>query len=202
MTHIKSPGPQMTQITQRDGKHRSQETHSSHSTLVAILASDSGSKSRPVRVRACLDHPSPVWNWSRFCVGPVMQTNVNKHGDERTFGIIGAAMEVHRILGTGFLEVFYRDALAIELGIRSIPFETEAPCNVIYKGHRLRGHYHMDFVCFGSIVVEVKARSAVGPAEQAQVLSYLASSKHQIGLLLNFGASKLEHHRFVLTKPR
>src|SRR5262245_47210073 len=122
--------------------------------------------------------------------------------DSRTYAIIGAAMEVHRILGSGFLEIFYRDALAIEFGSRSIPFETEVPCNVVYKGHRLRGHYHMDFVCFGSVVVEVKARSAVGPAEQAQVLSYLASSEHQCALLLNFGTSRLAHHRFVLTKPR
>jgi GxxExxY protein len=122
--------------------------------------------------------------------------------DDRTFAIIGAAMEVHRVLGSGFLEVFYRDALAIEFGLREIPFETEVPCNVVYKGHRLRGHYRMDFVCFGAVVVEVKARFGVGAAEQAQVLSYLASTEHQCGLLLNFGGSKLDYRRFILTKPR
>ncbi len=122
--------------------------------------------------------------------------------DSRTFGIIGAAMEVHRVLGSGFLEVFYRDALVIEFGLRAIPFETDVPCRVIYKSHQLRGHYRMDFVCFGSIVVEVKARYGVGASEHAQVLSYLASTGHQCGLLLNFGASKLEYRRFILTKPR
>ena len=111
-------------------------------------------------------------------------------------------MEVHRILGAGFLEIIYRDALAIEFGLRGVPFEREVPSNVVYKGNQIRGHYHMDFVCFGRVVVEVKARSIVGPAEHAQVLSYLASAKLQCGLLLNFGASKLDHKRFILTKPR
>ncbi|OFW40333.1 MAG: hypothetical protein A3J29_18385 [Acidobacteria bacterium RIFCSPLOWO2_12_FULL_67_14b] len=122
--------------------------------------------------------------------------------DERTFAIIGAAMEVHRVLGSGFLEVFYRDALAIEFGLRSVPFVTEVPCKIDYKGALLRGHYRMDFICFGAVVVEVKARFATGPAEQAQVLNYLAATGHQCGLLLNFGSSRLEHRRFVLTKPR
>lgn len=130
-----------------------------------------------------------------------MQISSEKTGDDRTFAVIGAAMEVHRTLGSGFLEVFYRDALAIEFGLRAIPFEPEVPCSVVYKGHQLRGHYRMDFVCFGAVVIEVKARSGVGAAEHAQVLSYLASTEHQCGLLLNFGASKLEYRRFILTKP-
>jgi GxxExxY protein len=128
--------------------------------------------------------------------------NSSQSTDQRTFAIIGAAMEVHRVLGSGFLEVFYRDALAIELGLRAIPFDMEVPCNVVYKGNRLRGNYRMDFVCFGGVVVEVKARSGVGPADHAQVLSYLASTGHECGLLLNFGAPRLEHQRFILTKPR
>ena len=111
-------------------------------------------------------------------------------------------MEVHRVLGSGFLEVFYRDALAIEFGLRNIPFVAETPCPVAYKGHPLRGHYRMDFVCFGSVVVEVKARFGTGPAEQAQVLSYLASAGYQTGLLVNFGAARLEYKRFILTKSR
>ncbi len=129
-------------------------------------------------------------------------TNLPDSEDGRTFGIIGAAMEVHRVLGAGILEAFYRDALGIEFGLRSIPFAVEVPCNIEYKGHALRGHYRMDFVCFGSVVVEIKARSATGPADHAQVLSYLASTRLQCGLLINFGASKLEYRRFVLTKPR
>ena len=64
-----------------------------------------------------------------------MNTNPTEPSDSRTFAIIGAAMEVHRVLGSGFLEVFYRDALAIEFGLRDIPFVAEAPCHVAYKGH-------------------------------------------------------------------
>ena len=119
-------------------------------------------------------------------------------GDERTFAIIGAAMEVHRILGVGLLEALYRDGLAIEFGLRGIPFVTEVPFPVDYKGHRLRGHYRIDFVCFDAVIVEAKARATTGPAEHAQVISYLKSSGHRVGLLLNFGAPRLEYRRFVM----
>jgi GxxExxY protein len=117
--------------------------------------------------------------------------------DPRTFAIIGAAYEVHRVLGAGFLELFYKEALAIEFTERRIPFRKEAPCSVEYKGHPLSRDYHMDFVCFDEIILEIKARSITGPADHAQVLSYLASSKLRCGLLLNFGAAKLEHRRFI-----
>jgi len=122
-------------------------------------------------------------------------------GDPRTFAIIGAAIEVHRELGRGFLELFYKDALAIEFTARKIPFEPEVPCHVEYKGHRLRGHYRIDFVCYGEVIVEVKARSSIGPADHAQVLNYLASSKRKCGLLLNFGAAVLEQKRFIWSPP-
>lgn len=82
-----------------------------------------------------------------------MMTTPSEPSDARTFAIIGAAMEVHRVLGSGFLEIFYHDALAIEFGLRDIPFVAEAPCHVAYKGHPLRGHYRMDFVCFDSVVL-------------------------------------------------
>jgi GxxExxY protein len=121
-------------------------------------------------------------------------------GDARTFAIIGAAMEVHRLMGSGYLEKFYKQALAIELVERRIPFETEVPCLIQYKGRRLSGEYHMDFVCYGEVVLEVKARSSTGPADQAQVLNYLASSNHPNALLLNFGAPRLEYKRFIWTK--
>ena len=117
--------------------------------------------------------------------------------DPRTFAIIGAAYEVHRVLGTGFLEIFYKDDLAIEFLERGIPFEREAPCRVEYKGHPLRDDYKIDFICYGAVVLEVKARSVTGPADHAQVLSYLTSIKLRCGLLLNFGTAKLEHRRFI-----
>jgi GxxExxY protein len=126
-----------------------------------------------------------------------MLTSSPTFQDPRTFAIIGAAYEVHRVLGAGFLELFYKDALAIEFTERQIPFRAEAPCSIEYKGHRLRGEYRIDFVCFDEVVLEIKARSMTGPADHAQVISYLASSKLRCGLLLNFGTAKLEHRRFI-----
>ncbi|MEZ5285426.1 MAG: GxxExxY protein [Vicinamibacterales bacterium] len=120
-------------------------------------------------------------------------------GDSRTFAIIGAAMEVHRTLGCGLLESLYRDALCIEFELRHIPFATEVACAVDYKGHRLRGHYRIDFVCFSDVIVEVKARSATGAAEQAQVINYLAATSHETALLLNFGGPRLDYRRFILS---
>ena len=119
-------------------------------------------------------------------------------GDPRTFAIIGAAMEVQRILRPGYLESIYASALAVEFGIRGIPFVAEVPCGVEYKGHRLTGMHRLDFVCYREVIVEVKARSATVPADHAQVLNYLAVSGHRYALLLNFGAPRLTFKRFVL----
>ena len=126
-----------------------------------------------------------------------METMSPSFQDPRTFAIIGAAYEVHRVLGAGYLEVFYKDALEIEFSERRIPFEREPPCRVEYKGQPLRGEYKVDFVCYDGVILEVKARSVTGPADHAQVINYLASTKLRCGLLLNFGTSKLEHKRFI-----
>ena len=117
--------------------------------------------------------------------------------DPRTFAIIGAAYEVHRTLGTGLLEIFYKDALEIEFVERKIPFEREVTCNVEYKGRPLGRDHRADFVCFDGVVLEIKARSVTGPADHAQIINYLASMKKRHGLLLNFGTAKLEHKRFI-----
>ena len=118
--------------------------------------------------------------------------------DPQTFRIIGAAMEVHRQLHRGLLEAIYCEALAIEFGLREVPFESHSPLQMEYKGHRLTGVYRMDFVCFGQVVVEVKAVSALTPADEAQLLNYLAMSRLERGLLVNFGGKSLEHKRRVL----
>ncbi len=118
--------------------------------------------------------------------------------DHETYRIMGAAMEVHTVLHRGLLESIYCEALAVEFELRGISFAAQVPCQVTYKERRLTGCHRLDFVCFNSIVVEVKASSLTGPAEQAQVLNYLAISGQRVGMLLNFGRPSLEYKRLVL----
>jgi GxxExxY protein len=118
--------------------------------------------------------------------------------DQRTYQINGAAMEVHNVLHRGLLEQLYCDALAIEFELRGIPFVAQVPVQVRYKERPLSGYYKIDFICFGAIVVEVKALPAFTPRDEAQILNYLALTRHRVGVLLNFGAKSLHYRRFVL----
>jgi GxxExxY protein len=123
---------------------------------------------------------------------------MNGDKDPQTYAIIGAAMEVHRELGGGFLESVYQDALAVEFVARNIPFERERLCPVRYKGGLLPSHYVADFVCFGEIIVELKVLKALSTADDAQVLNYLKCTGFHRAILLNFGAPSLQPKRFVL----
>src|SRR5690242_18763868 len=97
--------------------------------------------------------------------------------DPQTHAIIGAAMEVHRVLGPGFLEPVYQDALELELADRNIPFVREPQLVVGYKGRRLRSVYRADFLCYGRVVVELKAARTTSPRDDAQVINYLTATQ-------------------------
>lgn len=106
-------------------------------------------------------------------------------------------MEIHRELGQGFLEAVYQDALECELKARSIPFILEHPIPVLYKGTKLGTPYRVDFLCFDSVLVELKALKALSPIEDAQVIHYLKATGFQRAILINFGAASLEYKRLV-----
>ena len=118
-------------------------------------------------------------------------------GDAQTYAIIGAAMEVHRLMKHGFLEGVYQDALEKEFVRRRIPFEREKPLDVFYKGERLASHYKADFICFGEIVVELKALASLSGTEESQLLNYLRVTDMKRGLLMNFGAPSFQFKRMV-----
>jgi GxxExxY protein len=122
--------------------------------------------------------------------------------DPQTYAIIGTAMEVHRELGSGFLEAVYQEAMAVELEVRQIPSAREALLPIRYKGQPLPCQYKADFICFGEIVVELKALDDLAGKERAQIINYLKATGFTRGLLFNFGAGVLQYERFVLNHPR
>jgi len=123
------------------------------------------------------------------------------NSDPQTYAIIGAAMEVHRELGHGFLEAVYQEALAVELTARKVSFQREAPLQVRYKDQPLACAYKADFICFSEILVELKAIDQLGNPEKAQVINYLNATKFTRALLINFGSPSLEYQRMVLNHP-
>ena len=109
-------------------------------------------------------------------------------------------MEVHRQLGCGFLEPVYQAALAREFESRGIPFQREVELEVVYKGKPLGVRYKPDFICFGGVIVELKALDRVGGIEESQIINYLKATGYQTGLLLNFGRKSLEFRRFIFSQ--
>lgn len=118
--------------------------------------------------------------------------------EEETHKIIGAAQEVHKELGPGFLKAVYQDALEIEFKIRKIPSLREPSLPVFYKTIRLNHNYNADFLCYEKIIVETKAIKNIDESCYAQVLNYLKASKIKLGLLFNFGELKLNVKRIIL----
>jgi len=117
--------------------------------------------------------------------------------DPQTYAVIGAAMEVHRQFGHGFLEAVYQEALAVELTAREIPFQREVILPIRYKGQLLQCGYRADFICFGEIVVELKATSQLTGTDEAQTINELKATHLNRALLINFGVPSLEYKRLV-----
>lgn len=115
---------------------------------------------------------------------------------ELSYAVVGAAMEVHRALGAGFLEAVYQAALAYELRLRNIPFEEQVRLPVYYKG-QLVGEYVADFVIDGKIILEIKAVPEIHEVHRAQAINYLAATGYELAILLNFGSAKLQQERLV-----
>jgi GxxExxY protein len=118
--------------------------------------------------------------------------------DPQTYEIIGAAMEVHATLGHGFLESIYHDALCRELTLRGIPFRREVPFAVLYKGEPLESTFRVDLLCYDDVVIELKALEQLAGKHEQLLLNYLKVTGLKRGLMLNFGAPRLETRRMVL----
>ena len=118
---------------------------------------------------------------------------------DEAYRIVGAAMEVYNEKGCGFLEGVYQECLEIELALRAIPADAQLELSLEYKGRPLRQVYRVDVLCFGEIIVELKAVSALADEHRAQVLNCLSATGKRLGLLVNFGHYPgLEWERIVL----
>ncbi|HJV39179.1 MAG TPA: GxxExxY protein [Geothrix sp.] len=119
---------------------------------------------------------------------------------EESYALMGAAFEVYKELGPGFLEAVYEEALARELASRGIPFRRQVPLAIHYKGSPLDKHYVCDLVVFDQIIVELKAIQRITDIEMAQTLNYLKAAGYSLALILNFSATgKLEWKRIART---
>jgi GxxExxY protein len=117
---------------------------------------------------------------------------------DESYRIIGACFEVYKEKGCGFLEAVYQECLEIEFGLQGIPFTPQLELQLSYKGKALKHVYLPDFVCYGKIIVEIKAVTAVADEHRAQVHNYLKATGYRLGLLVNFGHyPQLEYERIV-----
>lgn len=118
---------------------------------------------------------------------------------EESYKIMGACFEVYRQKGSGFLEAVYQECLEMELAEQGIPFVAQQKLSLIYKGRTLKQTYEPDFLCFGKIILEIKAVSSLNAEHRAQLQNYLRATGHHLGLLVNFGHyPKVEAERIAL----
>jgi GxxExxY protein len=116
---------------------------------------------------------------------------------EESYKIIGACMEVHKKLGSGFLESVYSEALAMEFAKADIPYEKEKKLPVFYEEQPLNKYFRADFVCFNSIIIELKATKYLIEVDHRQTMNNVKATKFRLGLLINFGTPSLTYKRIV-----
>jgi GxxExxY protein len=116
---------------------------------------------------------------------------------EEVYSFISCCFEVHKHLGSGFLEAVYKDALCHELKLRNIPFERERKFEIEYKGIILPHYYYCDLIIHDKIVIEIKAQENIVGSHYKQLINYLAASEIKLGLLVNFGEESLKFKRVV-----
>ena len=119
---------------------------------------------------------------------------------EESFAIVGACMKVHRSLGAGFLEAVYEEALEKEFQNLNIPFKRQVKLDLYYDNQKLKKQYRADFVCYDTIIIEIKAVSQIPVAFYAQLTNYLKCTKLELGMLINFGTSSLTYKRIINSK--
>jgi GxxExxY protein len=118
--------------------------------------------------------------------------------EKLTYAIIGAAMEVHKVLGCGFLEAVYQEAMELEMGARGLKFVSQPEMVVTYKGKPLKHKYRPDFLVEETVVVELKAISALTATDEHLLFNYLRGTRSDVGLIINFGENSLKWKRAVM----
>ena len=118
---------------------------------------------------------------------------------KEVYQIIGAAIEVHKELGPGFLESVYEECMCIESKLKNIPYETQVKLSIHYKGGKIKKEFFADYIGFGKIIVELKCIPKLKKVEEAQIINYLKATGLKVGLLINFGSKgKLEWKRYIV----
>lgn len=116
---------------------------------------------------------------------------------DECYKIFGACMEVSNELGSGFLEAVYQEALCYEFSDQDIQFESQKIMDIVYKKRLLKKKYIADFICFGEVILEIKAIDSLKAEHTSQVLNYLNATGKKVGLLVNFGTSRIQYKRII-----
>jgi GxxExxY protein len=119
---------------------------------------------------------------------------------DESYAIVGACMKVHRALGPGFLEAVYEEVVEKEFIVQNIPYKRQVKLDLYYEGVQLKKYYRADFVCYDSIIVELKAVTQIPSVFYAQLQNYLKCTNMELGMLINFGTPSLTYKRIVNSK--